>query len=118
MNNSSISIDRIEPEPEKELLPRLRAEESRLTLIIEAIQEVQKSKAWSTLKTEVFESLVNVLEKDLKNEARKEDPSLLKLTRVAGELKWAEKYSDLSKLEQLYRVQLQNIRTQLYAKPE
>lgn len=109
MNLSQVQVDLAEEKPE-DLKPKLQAEEARLVRIIEALQGIAQTKEWSTLKTEVFDNLVNVLEKDLKYEAKKESPEPTKLNRLAGELKWAEKYSDLLKLENIYRVQLQNIR--------
>jgi hypothetical protein len=87
-----------------------------LLRILEAIKDVQENRSWSTLKTEIFDSLVNTLEKDIRIEARKEEPSPTKLNRLAGELKWAERYSDLYKLEQKHRVELQNVRIKLYGK--
>jgi len=62
--------------------------------------------------------LVNVLEKDIRTEAKKEDVSTNKLNRLSGELKWAERYADLGKLENTYKVQLQSVRTKLYGKTE
>lgn len=118
MNNSKIVLDYTDDTPEKEMLPKLRAEESRLVRIIEAIQEVQQTKAWSTLKTEVFDNLVNVLEKDLRTEAEKPDPDPKKLNRLSGEIKWARRYSDLQKYENEKRVELQNIRINLHGKSE
>lgn len=115
MNNSQITIDLPK---ELDISPKLRTEEARLVRIVEALQEVQKTKGWSTLKTEVFDNLVNVLEKDLKTEAEKPDPSTNKLNRIAGEMKWARRYSDLPKFENEKRVELQNIRTQLNGNSE
>lgn len=117
MNLSQVSI-KIEDSPQENIEPKLRTEESRLTRIIEALQEVQSSKAWSTLKTEVFDNLVNVFEKDLKTEAEKNDPDPKKLNRISGEMKWARRYSDLSKFENEKRIELQNIRTQLHGKSD
>lgn len=116
MNLGQVRVD-LEEVPE-DISPKLQAEEARLIKLIEAIQQVQSSKGWSTLKTEVFDNLVNVLEKDLKAEARKELPEIHKLAKLNGELKWAERYSDLTKLEQMYRTQLQNVRKQLHGKTE
>lgn len=116
MNLSQVTIA-IEEQPQDNS-PKLRTEESRLVRIVEALQEVQSSKAWSTLKTEVFDNLVNVLEKDLKTEAEKPDPNTNKLNRIAGEMKWTRRYSDLSKFENEKRVELQNIRIQLHGKTD
>ena len=110
MNNSSITLDNIEPVVD--VLPRLREEESRVLKVIESLRKVRESNEWSTLKNELFDGLVNSLEKDLRAEARKDDPDPKRLNKLSGELKWAEKFSDLSKLENTYLLQLQRIRTQ------
>lgn len=112
MNNSSIRVSLNEDFNKEEVEQRYKTEEARLIRIIEAIQGLTRSKEWSTLKTEVFENLATVLEKDIKTEARKEDPEPKKLNRLSGELKWAEKFADLDKLENFYRLQLLNVRKQ------
>lgn len=117
MNLSQVEVD-LTPDPQEDLGPRLQAEEARLLKIIEALQGIVQSKEWSTLKTEVFDNLVNVLEKDLKTEAEKVDCNPMKLNRITGELTWAKKYANLEKLEAAYRVQLQNVRLKLHGKPE
>lgn len=117
MNNSQVISD-FKPEHSDESAPRLRAEEARLLRIVEALQAVNGSKEWSSLKTEVFDNLVNVLEKDLRTEAEKTDPNPSKLNRIMGKLEWARRYSDLHKFENEKRVELQNVRQQLYGKTE
>lgn len=114
MNNAKIIIDTEPSEVETRQKERLNEEEARVVRIIEALQEIQTSKAWSSLKTEIFDRLATVLEKDLKTEAEKEDPSTNKLNRIAGEMKWAKRYADLSKFENEKRVELQNIRLKLH----
>ncbi len=109
MNLSQVHVD-LSDDSREDPGPRLQAEEARLLKIIEALQGIGQSKEWSTLKTEVFDNLVNVLEKDLKTEAEKTDCAPSTLNRISGKLEWARKYSDLSKLENGYRVQLQNVR--------
>lgn len=116
MNNASLAIDFVAlQEPHAvDPAPLLREREEKLTKIIEAIRGVQQSQDWSTLKTQIFDDLVPSLERDMKNESKKDEPSPLKLTRLAGQLKWAERYADLGKLESVYRLELSNIRKQLY----
>lgn len=116
MNNSSIRVELSEEPTPVDIQPKLRSEEARLVNIIEAVGRLKGSKEWSTLKTEVFDNLVNVLEKDISAEAKKDDPNPLKLNRLSGELKWAARYADLQKMEDTYRVQLTGIRKQLYGK--
>ena len=116
MNNSFVTFR--EEDDTEEIQTKLNAEEATLVKIIEALSSVRDSKEWSTLKTEVFDNLVNVIERNLKSEAKKESPDPNKLNRLAGELKWAEKFSDLQKLEDSYRTQLSGIRKQIHGKTE
>lgn len=111
------SIQVSEPE-ERDIKPLLRSEETRLANIINAIKEIEQTKAWSTLKTEVFGNVVNVLEKDLKTEAEKPEVDPQRLNRISGELKWARKFSDLKKFENEKMVELQRVRLQLYGKTD
>ena len=112
MNNSFLNI---EPEPIPEQTKEwLRAEEARIVKVLEAVGAISSSKEWQVLKTEVFDNLVNILERDIQAEAKKEDVKPAVLNRLAGELKWAERYADLFKLEQYYKGLLKSIRTKLY----
>lgn len=115
-NNSKLAIDSVSltEEARTDIKPQLRQREGTILKVIEAIQGIVKTPEWSTLKIEVFDNLVNVIEKQLRDEAKKEAPDALKLNRLAGQLKWAEKYSDLSKLETVFRNELISIRKQLY----
>lgn len=120
MNNSKLAIDSVpltldRPTVDK---PRLREQEQELALITDALRKVQASREWSTLKEKVFDGLVDSLTKELHREARKETPDALKLNRIAGQLIWAEKYADLPKLEDGFRLQILNIKKQLYGKTE
>lgn len=120
MNNSRLILDvaALAEEKKEDIKPRLREQEQRLVRIIESIQAVKDSKEWGTLKTELFDGLADKLEKSLKTEAKHDNPSTNKLNRLTGELKWAEKYADLSKLEQEHRVELQRVRITLHGKPD
>lgn len=116
MNNSKLAIEKVSLTVEEQVdtKPLLREKESELIAILEALQGIQRSKEWSTLKTKVFDKLPVDLSKQIQTEARLEIPDTLKLNRLAGQLKWAEKYSDLSKLEDIFRLELTNVRKQLY----
>lgn len=120
MNNSKFAIESISLEEEKpvDIRPKLRTEEEKILKIVEAIRGVSETPQWSTLKTEIFDNLVNILEKGLHDEAKNESPDLLKLSRIAGKLEWAEKYADLHKLEGEYMGKLTNVRQKLYGKSE
>lgn len=118
MNNSKLAVDftEITLEEKADITPILRERETKLTKIINAIQGIANTDEWSTLKTEVFDGLARTLGNDIQREARKDSPDTLKLNRLAGQLKWAEKFSDLSKLENVFRTELTNIKKQLYGK--
>lgn len=120
MNNSKLALDSVslENEQPRDIKPELRQKEERLVKIIEAIQGIEQSKDWSTLKTEMFDELPKQIRKEMLSEARKENPDTHKLNRLSGELKWAEKFADLSKFEASQRVELSRIRTMLYGKTE
>lgn len=118
MSNNSLILDLNVLEEKPDTTPQLKEREQYLVRVIEALRGVRHSKEWSTLKTELFDGLTASLEKQLKNEARQEDLNVLSLARIAGQLKWAERYADLEKLEQTFLVELKNIRLNLYGKPE
>lgn len=115
MNNAFVSLQN-EETPREDVQPRLQEEEAKILRVIEAVQVLKVSKEWSTLKTEVFDTLARVLESDLRDEAKKVDPDPKKLNRLSGELKWAERFSSLEKFEDDYRVKLKNIRLRLNGK--
>lgn len=105
MNNASISLKT--PESVQELT---QEREAKLVRTIQAVEDILGSKSWSTLKEEIFDDLLSKLERELKEEARKENPDTNKLNRITGEMKWAERFADLTKLENTLRVELQGIR--------
>lgn len=96
-----------------ESLVLVQEKETQLVRDIEAVQALRQSAAWSSLKTDIFDGLVRRLKSELLSEAKKEEPSPLKLNRLAGELKWADKFSDLEKWEKELRLELQRVRTNL-----
>lgn len=116
MNNSKLIFDTVilSEEPQVDNTKRFREREGELIAIIDSLQKVQSSKEWSTLKEKVFDGLPETFSKEIQNEARRDDPDTLKLNRLAGQLKWAEKYSDLKKLENIFRLELTNVRNQLH----
>ncbi len=114
MNNAQIVVDLSLSPIERDVKPTLRKREEKLIRTIEAIRAIAKTEDWSTLKIELFDELVSSLERDLRNEAKKEDVNLSKLQRLAGQLKWAERYADLTKLEEKFKLELTALRTNLY----
>lgn len=113
MNNSQITIED-QPSTNPDVLEKLREREAQIVRVVEAIREVKKSNGWSTLKSEIFDNLANSLKKDLLSEAKKDIPDPLRLNRLAGQLKWADKYATLDILEEDYKTQLTRLRKQLH----
>lgn len=116
MNNSKIATDvlTLRPEAEVDRNPYLRTREAELVRLIEAVKEVEASKAWSTLKELVFSIEVEKLESQLKTEAEKDNPNPLSLRFVSGKMAWATKYADLSRLATVFRLELTNVRKNLH----
>lgn len=92
----------------------VKEREQRLVTLIEALDEVQKTSGWSSLKTELFDELPNDLNKQINAEAKKMNPDIQKLNRLSGELKWAERFADIGKLREVFRVELTNVRQKLH----
>lgn len=120
MNNSKLAIEKVSLTQDEVVdnTPRLREKETELITILESLKGIQETKEWSTLKTKVFDGVTESLSREMTIEAKKENPDTLKLNRLAGQLKWAEKYSDLSKLENVFRLELTNVRKLLYGKTQ
>lgn len=116
MNNSKIALEvaTLAQENAVDIKPQLREREQKLVTIIEAIREIKQMSAWSTLKEHIFDSLTESLKRDLLVESRKDSPDTLKLNRVSGQLKWAERFANLDKLEEGYKTELFGLRKQLY----
>lgn len=118
MNNSKFAVENVFKEEVVDRKPQLREEESKLVKIIEALATIADSKEWSTLKNTVFDGVVETLDKQLKNEASKDDPDKMVLAKINGQLVWARKYADLESLAGVFRLQLTQVRTLLYGKTQ
>jgi hypothetical protein len=117
MNNSSLAIDfanTLTTEPQTDYVPKLKEREAVLVNIIEAIQGVKQTQAWSTLKSQIFDGVVTRFENELRDEATKEAPDTNRLNRISGQLTWAKRYADLDKLEGVYRAELLGLRNKLH----
>ncbi len=115
MNNSFIVSHEtsISLEEQVDNTEKLREIESQHVKIIEAIDRIRQSEDWSTLKSHIFNSTVENLEKRLKSEAEQLIINVPQLNNLQGQLIWARKYASLDKLSESYRLELSNIRKQL-----
>jgi hypothetical protein len=120
MNNSFLAVEKVSLSQDTKVdrAPILRQREGELITILDSLKAIQASKEWSSLKNLIFDELAKSLSKELRSEARADNPNVLKLRFIAGQIKWAEKYADLKKLEDTYRLELTNVRIQLYGKTQ
>lgn len=112
MNNSFIASDNLETISQEEIdrTPYLRNKEGEMVKVIEALQRISVSSDWSTLKTNIFDGVVEQLERDILNEAKEDRPDTQKLASLKGQYVWAKKYADLESLAKAFKVELTGIR--------
>lgn len=92
---------------------RLRAREAELVSIIEAARALSLSNEWSTLKTYVFDGMVERLERQLKEQASNDVVDTSELYRLQGQIRWAKRFADLQVLSNEFRTELTSVRAQL-----
>lgn len=110
MNNSKIAIDNVSLELDEPMDtgPLLRQRETELIAIIEALENIQASDYWKLLKDKLFDGVVESLRRRLLKEKDSAE-----IFRLQGQVVWAEKYSDLSKLTTAFRNELANVKSKL-----
>lgn len=113
MNNSKLTLDRFLEDQPLDTTPWLKDREATLVRLVETLRRVAQSEDWSSLKKELFDGVVETLEKAQKAEAEKDKPDLAALAKINGQLVWARKYSDLTKLADIFMAELINVRKQL-----
>lgn len=108
--NNSLVVETMSLEVEAPLnnAPQLRARSVELASIIEAIENVSASSYWKLLQDKVFNGVMESLQNRIRSE---KNPT--EIYRLQGQIGWAEKYSDLSKLSQAYRKELSNVKNKL-----
>lgn len=119
MNNSFISLETVEPidsPQEIDRTPWLRQRHGELVKTIEAIKRIASSDDWQLLKTDIFDGVVETLEREMLSEAKKEKPDTQKLANLNGQFVWAKKYAVLETLSQAFKTELQGIKQQLNGK--
>lgn len=89
---------------------KLRDRQTELVKILEAIDEVLKTKGWQTLKELVFDKVVERLDRQLLSEAKNPKIDEIKLYYLQGEMAWARRYSDLKSYAEMLQKELQGIK--------
>ncbi len=113
MNNSKIIRDNFEEEKKEDRVSILQCQQGEFAKVVEAINRVESTDDWQELKKLVLDGIVVSLERQLKNEANKDDVNVPELYRLQGQLIWARKYSDLKQLSEFFRKQIDSIKLQL-----
>lgn len=118
MNNSFIAIENVSLNEDKKDInkPFLRAKETKLTAVIEAIVRLANNEDWLLLKEEVFDGVVESLKKQRDTEVEKKPLNGPVIHSLNGQLVWAKKYSDILTLAEIYKLELVNIRKVLNAR--
>ncbi len=109
MNNSRVEYNNIyeEPKVDSEAIERRKSE---LTAIVEALKRVSSTSDWKTLKRLIFDGVVRTLQARLLEESSKHTVSDSELYRIQGQMLWARKFSDLDKLAEFFRKQVEGIK--------
>jgi Lhr-like helicase len=109
MNNSFLAPEKEPVSPQEKVQER----EAWLVRVIEAARAVSDSAEWSSLKEEVFDGVLERLERDLARESMKPEVNTPELYRLQGQILWARKYADIATLADEYRSELTNVRKRL-----
>src|SRR3990167_6707069 len=110
MNNSLIQSE----EKEDSRLSFLQEQQGETTRLVEAINLVEESEDWQKLKELLLDGIVEKLERQLKDEAKKDEVNLPKIYRLQGQIEWAKKYSNLKKISDEKRLEIINLKKQIY----
>lgn len=115
MNNSFIAIQNVSLELDKPVdnTVLFRQKETELIAIIEAINKVVENSDWQLLEDKIFSGVVASLESRLKTEIKKKPLNGPMIHSLNGQIEWAEKYTNLSKLADIYKLELINVRNKL-----
>lgn len=108
MNNSQIAHD---PRATEDTTPQVDTTERKSFLIrmIEAIGKISESREWNVLKKEIFDGVVETLERRLIAETKKPKIDEPEIYRLQGQLGWARKYSKIEDLQKVFKVELENL---------
>lgn len=110
MNNSRLAYDNVPLTLEESVNPEeYRERQATVVRTIEAIDALNKSAEWSTLKKEIFQDRVESLERQMKNESEANTLKDSELYRLQGRLFEARKY-DLDKLRESLMLELSKLK--------
>ena len=94
-------------------LVELREKQTKLTRLITAIDTLEQSKEWETMKELLFNGLVEKLQRKIQTEGSSNEVSLPNLYKLQGELKWSKRYADLGEYKSTLKVELEGIKKRI-----
>lgn len=109
MNNSKIALENLE-ENKDNRLSFLQNQQGEFTQLVEAINRVESNEDWQKLRKLLLDDVVTKLEKELKLEAEKSVLDEPKIYRLQGQLEWARKYTNLKKLADYKKLEIESIK--------
>ena len=112
MNNSNLQLE----EKEDSRLSFLQEKRGELVRLVEAINRVEANEDWRKLKELFLYGVIDKLERQLRDEAKKDEVSLPKLYRLQGQIEWAKKYTNLKKISDDKRLEIENLKKQINEK--
>lgn len=98
---------------EEEVVVKLREEQTRLIKIIEAFVELDKSRAWQTLKELIFKKSLGNIEDQLFAECLTPVLNEKEIYRLQGQRVWAKRYCEIDGYVSTLKKQLEEINKKL-----
>ena len=113
MNNSNIQLET----KKDSRLSFLQEKIGELSRLVETLNKVEDNEDWQNLKKLLLDGIVEKLERQLRDEAKKDEVNLPNIYRLQGQIEWAKKYSDLKKFSNDKRLELENLKKQINEYP-
>lgn len=81
--------------------------------VLEALDKLEKSEEWNTLKEIIFNEALVRIERALLSEATKPIVDTQKIYILQGEMKWAKRYCNIKRFADFHKSLLEEINNQL-----
>lgn len=91
----------------------LQEEQTRLISILEALEKLDKTKEWTTVKELVFNRSLESIERQIKVESLATEINTDKLYKLQGEWVWAKQFCDIDRFVETIKKQLEDIKQRL-----
>lgn len=92
----------------------LRKRQTDVIRLVEALESLEKSKEWETVRELVYDRSVASIERQMLQASLVPTISLEVLYRLQGEYSWAKRYSDIPRFIRTLTQELQSLKIKLY----